>query len=465
MKIRKKIFAIAFLSYLLSSASAFAWWIDHFEVNFNPDSAKVWESLDLTIEAVDKNNVTVTDYEWTILVFSESDPQAELPIALEENTYTFSASDQWIIVFENSVKFLEEWTQDIHVYDFEDDAVFGIAEAQIIKDDVVENLDIEILSPEAWLTIGENSLSVSWVTNKNYQVKIILNWTSEFLTTSDSTGTFEKEITDLTEWENTFKAEILDSDLNVIWESEEVKVKVELNSISLKSIKTTPEEVDSESAFEIEVIATSGLTEVNTIINDVITNLEETAEWIYTAKVYAPAEEWNYKIDVVLKDEIGHESKELWAGNIKVNAVELDSAVVPEEKPEPKPEPEVELEAAKPDLEIKGLKLVELKTKSILTWNEVEEAKSYNIYRKIDEDELELIDNVVDERFEVAITWDEVKYDYFAVKALSEDEEWEIYEWNLSEATKVKTGPELIILLLVSLFASGLYIVSKQKKA
>jgi hypothetical protein len=29
-----------------------------------------------------------------VLIFSESDPEAELPTTLEENTYTFKASDQ-----------------------------------------------------------------------------------------------------------------------------------------------------------------------------------------------------------------------------------------------------------------------------------------------------------------------------------------------------------------------------------
>jgi hypothetical protein len=48
-------------------------------------------------------------------------------------------------------------------------------------------------------------------------------------------------------------------------------------------------------------------------------------------------------------------------------------------------EPKEDLNAAivglKP-LKITGLKLVELKSKSILTWDKVDGAKSYNIYKK-----------------------------------------------------------------------------------
>lgn len=457
MKIRNKILVTAISSYLLAFSSVFAWWIDHFEVKFNPEAAKAWESLDLSIEAVDKNNVTVSDYEWTVLIFSESDPEAELPIALEENTYTFSPSDQWKIVFENSVKFLEKGSQNIHVYDFQDDTVFGIAEAEITKEEAQSNLSIGIISPENWLTIWEDTIKVSWSTNKNHQIKIVLNWTEEFLTTSNSDWVFEKEVNNLAEWENLFKAQVLDSEWEVVWESKEVKIMVEWNSISLKNIKTIPSEVDSEWAFQVEVIATAWLTQVSTIINDVITNLKEESQWNYTAKIYAPKEEWNYKIDVILKDELGHENKELWAWSIKVNKVELTSAETEELTSEVSNE--------KSDLKINWLKLVELRTRSVLTWDKVEEAKSYNVYKKLEDWELELIENVKEERFEIAITWDEIKYEFFAVKAMAETEEWEVYEWNLSEATKVKTWPELILLLIISLFVWGLYIVSKQRKA
>jgi len=145
----------------------------------------------------------------------------------------------------------------------------------------------------------------------------------------------------------------------------------------------------------------------------------------------------------------------LWAASIKVNKVEFKSA-----------DPVIEeIKNDKKDLKITWLKLVELKTKSILTWDNIDWAKSYNVYKKLENENLELIVNVLEPKFEIEITWDEVKYDYFAVKALAETSSWEIYEWDLSEATKIKTGPEMLILLLISIFSAWLYLVSKQKRA
>lgn len=455
MKFWKKVLVIAF-TYLIWVSSVLAWSVDHFQVKLSPDSAKVWEALDLSIEAVDKNNVAVSDYNWMILIFSESDPEAELPIVLEENTYTFKSSDQWKVLFENAVKFLKEWTQNIHVYDFNDDTIFGIWEATIIKDATSATSNIEIVSPENWLTIWVNKIKVSGTTEKNHQVQIIVNWKTELNTTSNSEWVYEKEILDLVEWENIFLTKVLDSDGKVIWESNEVKIKVEKNAITLTNVKVNPKEVDSEWQFDIEVISTPALRQVSTVINDVVTKLEETKQWTYTAKIFAPKEEWTYKIDIILQDELGHEQKELWAASIKVNKIELKSA-------DPVITPEIKSD--KKDLKITWLKLVELKTKSILTWDSVDWAKSYNVYKKLEDENLELIVNVVEPKFEIEITWDEVKYDYFAVKALAETGSWEIYEWDLSEATKIKTGPEMLILLLVSLFSAWLYLVSKQKRA
>lgn len=447
MKFSKKII----LAYLASTICSFSWvfasWIDHFEVEFTPNEVKVNESLDLTIEAVDKNNATVLDYKGTILIFSESDPEAELPSALEENTYTFSAADQWKIKFENWVKFKSIWIQNIHIYDLNDDTVFWVAEASVSWEAVVTNLDISIISPESWLTIWENSIVVSWTTQKNYQVKIIINWTEEYLTTSNDDWIFEKKVENLEDWNSTIKAQILDADSNVVWESEEVSIKIELNSLNIKNIKLTPETVDAWDSFEIEVISNPWLTDINAVINDILIKLEETTEWTYVAKSVAPNESGTYWVDINIQDELGHKKTELWAASLTVNEVVLqvaDEPVLIEETAETVEENR--------ELKITWLKLVELKTKSILTWDEIEDVESYNVYKKVSEWELELIENVETPRFEVEIVWDDIKYDYFAVKAVAKTASWELYEWSLSEATKVKTGPEILILILISLF-------------
>jgi hypothetical protein len=469
MKTSKKLILTFLASTMFSFSSVFAAWIDHFEVQLSPNTAEVGEAVDLTIEAVDKNNTVIKDYDGTILIFSESDPEAELPSALEENTYTYSLSDEWVIKFENAVKFKNAWTQNIHIYDLNDDTVFWIAEAEINEATILQNVDIEIVSPENWLTIWENKIWISWTTQKNHQIKIIVNNEDEIKTTSNDNGAFEIDVENLRDWDNLIKAQVLDADSNIIWESEEISIKVDINSLNVKNIKVTPESVDPENSFEIEVVTNPKLDSVQIILNDVITDLEEISDWVYSAKTYAPKEPGTYKIDVKVKDELGHEKTEIWSTSITVNEVELEAATEEKEKVKIiKTEvinEDVNTKNNKKDLKITWLKLVELKTKSILSWDAIEWADSYNIYKKLDDSKLELVTNVKTTTFEIPIANQELKYDYFAVKAVSKTNSWEVYEWSLSEATKVKTGPELIILFLLSLFIGWIFLFIKQKQA
>ena len=458
----KKLFIPIFTFSILSFSSVFAWGIDHFEVILNPNETNIWEALDLTITAVDKNNITVEDYDWTIIIFSESDPEAILPSWLEDNTYSFLLSDQWSIKFENAVIFNNAWEQDLYIYDLDDDTVLWVWEALINKVENVENLEISIISPENWLTIWENSIDISWMSQKNHNLKIIINGEEEANITTNNEWIFEYKAENLISWENTFKAQILNSDWDVIWESDIVKIEVDWNQPSLKNLTVTPESVEIESSYQIEVITSNWVTDASIIINENIIKLDKNLneEWKFSKSIYSPSSKWNYSIWIILKDELWHEITELWVWNIIVTKPELNSSK----------EVEVKIEDEEQDLTIKWLKVVELKSKSILTWNEIEWIEWYNIYKKIEDGNLteyELVWKVNEAKFEIDINLDseEIEYDYFAIRAIAKTSSWEIYEWSLSEATKVKTWPEVIILLILSLMIGWILFLTKSKKA
>tara|TARA_Y100001960_G_C14316162_1_gene653137 strand:- start:130 stop:606 length:477 start_codon:yes stop_codon:yes gene_type:complete len=157
----------------------------------------------------------------------------------------------------------------------------------------------------------------------------------------------------------------------------------------------------------------------------------------------------------MLKDELGLETKELGAGSITVN-----------QKPQPIEEPKEELNTAAEkviDYSIKNLKVTQLKSKSVLTWDAIETVESYEVYKKLEGEQTELITTVNEPRFEVEITGEEMKYDYFAVKAVAKTGSGEIIPTDLSEMTKVQTGPELIILLLLSILIGGFFFINQKR--
>lgn len=448
---------------LFGYTSVFAAGIHQFNVTLSSEAVQAGESLDLIIQAVDKNNEVVSDYNGTILIFSESDPEAELPSALEENTYTFSAADQGMVKFENAVSFKKSGKQDLYVYDLDDETVMGVAETDVAKEVTPTTAEIELISPEAGLTIGQDKISVSGQTSKNHQVKIILNAETEIETTSNSEGIFEKEVESLKQGENTFQAKVLNADNEVIGSSEIVKIKVEAKAPELKGMTVTPKEVKSEEEYTVELVADKGLVEVKVIVNDVITSLEETKEGVYTATLVAPkveeTESETFKIDLIMKSELGNEQKEIGAESILVKAIPKEAP----KDPEPKVEPKVVDE--KIDLTIKNLKVTTLKTKSVLTWDEITGAESYTIYKQIEGTEPELIETVSEPKYEIDIIGEEMKYDFFAVKASAKTASGEVYTGVQSDFTKVQTGPEMIILLLISLLAGGFFFASRQKQA
>jgi len=420
-----------------------AWNIDHFDVKLSPTKAKVWEAVDVTIRAVDSDNNTVVDYDGTIIIFSETDEKAEFPGELAENTYTFKAKDEWEVKFENAIKFSTTWNHKVNVYDLYDENILGIWEIEISNSssENTKSEDITITSPDSGTTIWNNKVKVSWNTSKNHNIKIIINNELEFTTTSNESGYFEKEITDLPEGESIIKAQLLDAENNIIWESNNVNLMVNSSAPRLNNTTINPEwEVEPETIINIEVKANTWLKEVSVMLNDVIEILQETNPWVYSWSITAPKEAWEYKIDVTLKDELWHTTKESWVKSITVKKIELKA---PEEKPKE--------ENIQDKLVITGLKLTKMKSKSVLSWDKIDIAESYNVYKKDRETwEMSLIENVVDPRVDIFITGNKVEYDDFAVKAVAKDTEWNTVESaNYSDITQVQTWPAEILLLLI----------------
>ncbi len=222
----------------------------------------------------------------------------------------------------------------------------------------------------------------------------------------------------------------------------------------------------------MELVSNTGLREVQVILNDIIIKLTEEKDGIYRGATLAPSDAWEYPIDVVLKDEFAHETQERWVETLIV--IPAPELTVAQEEPKPE-EPEIiELEAAEEapvpenlDLTVKNIQVTELKTKSILTWDKLDDAESYNIYKKIEENKIVLLESLQEPRYEIEITGEEIKYEDFAIKAVWKTSSGEVVQWSLSEMTKVKTGPEMYVfmMLIALLLSAGIFFARKNAEA
>jgi len=467
---KKMLKSIFFLILTLNLSFAFAWTIDHFQVEFSKDTAMQFEALDITIKAVDKNWEIVKNYTWNVLAISETDDNVELPEDLaSDNWYTFQLSDQWVKKFENWVKFSNIWEQSISVYDSEDyQNLIWKWEITIIEASTTQtDIEIEILTPETNTTISENKLQISGATKKNHQINIEINGSKIIPTTSNSDWIFQKEVDNLNTWENTFKAYVLDADQNIIWESKIITIKVDDNKPVFKKIILSPLSeswsIEEDTNIDVKVFANKWLKTVKLLFNDWVISLSETEDWVYTWTFKSPIWEKEYSIDVVLADNLWHIVTEKEVTKINVFAIEKQAPS------EPKLEAQIVCSGSNikaSELKITWLKLIKLKNKSILTWNKNEKAESYDIFKKNASWSLDFIKNVEIPKFEIEITWKQVKYNYFAVKAKAE---WcskdEIVVWDLSEATKIQTWPaEIILMLILSLILWFWFMLLKRRK-
>ncbi len=460
-KILKFLITIIFISYFNYTLAAT---VDHFEVTISATETSINKAVDLMIEAKDRSWNTVKDYNWTVLILSETDSKAELPKDIIENSYVFKTLDQWIVKFENSLIFKSIWKQEISVFDFYDEDITWVWEINVIwwESTPEDKIEINIISPENWIVIWTNHLTVSWKTQKNHKVKIKIDWEDIKTTTSNNDWVFEEKLDNLKNGTSTIIAVVLDADNKEVWVSKEIKITIKAENPEFNSIKITPSlQLEPETSINIQVKATKELKEVSVIINDEIIRLIEDEDWIYNWKTTAPKIEWEYNVDVKLINDLWNQTNKRpatkikvvlpdfhsWTDEIIVDVIEEEPEEIIEWEPVSKP-----IIKRKKIYKITNLQLTKLKTKSILSWDPITEALSYNIYKQLEWNKLVLVDNVKEPRYEVNIVWDKITYDYFIVEPVVKDETWDTIKWELSDITEIQTWPkELLLLWFLSL--------------
>ena len=464
MKIIKFLVAFLGFSFTLNSFAA----LDHFNVELWGDSVEFGNYTDLKISAMDENNQVIEDFTEEVIVLSDSDVnKVELPSSIEDNVYKFTPEDRGVATFENGVKFSSTWIQDITVYSVLDVEKIGTAEINVVEKTEKEpdSKTIEIISPISNSGIGDNFVTVNWTTEKNHNVKIVLNGTVEFKTLSNAEWAFDVKVENLKEGSNELVAYVLDADEKVIWESDKITFNSNSTLPVLDEIKVEPSEIFTDSEITFTVLANPELEEASLVFNDSIVKLVEDKEnlWIYTAKIPAPAK-GTYSVTVKLKDSFAHETTE----DKKDIVIVKEKVVVPEPvKEEPvaeEPVKETVVEEPKGLETVKGMKVTKLKDKSIISWETQEAAEGYNVYKKdATTGERNLIETVSENKYAVYSVWDEDLYEEFSVKAVAKNEEWENMESpEFSQMVKVQTWPAEIALLLFLSMIIGYMIMRKR---
>lgn len=438
--------------------------VDHFEIEFGSESVELWNYIDLTIKALDRNDNIVTDYAGEVVIISDTDVNVELPSSISENLFEFDPANKWVAKFENGLKFSSVWTHDLYVYDSEDTNILGLAEIEVTEATEIQNVDNRIITPNDNSTVWNDTVIINWTTIKNHTVKITLNNENQITTQSNSDGLYEAEITWLVNWNNLIKASTLNAEGNKIWDSQIITVVSDTSLPELISFEATPAEVNTGDEITFKVISEEDLTEVKVIFNDAIIRLEENEEskGEYLAKAIAPDVNANLDVIVKLTDELGHTKEDIISEAITItknSEPTLEPAPTEEQEVAPAQAPVTELWV------VKNLKVTKLKGKSIISWDKETWAEWYKIYKKdLTTGEKKYIETVNDNKYVVHIAAaEEDIYEDFSVKAYGKNSEGEAIESpEFSEMVKVQTWPAEILLLLIFSMVVGYMIMRKR---
>lgn len=109
---------------------------------------------------------------------------------------------------------------------------------------------------------------------------------------------------------------------------------------------------------------------------------------------------------------------------------------------------------------VSGLKVAKSEDQSVLSWDAIPEALSYNVYKKDASGAYVLVENVKVTSYTIHLAKDAVKYEDFAVKAVCSDAATESADY--AEATKVQTGPAQVIALLSLALGIGFFITRRR---
>jgi len=101
----------------------------------------------------------------------------------------------------------------------------------------------------------------------------------------------------------------------------------------------------------------------------------------------------------------------------------------------------------------------------VLSWDNVPEAVSYNVYKKGTDGTLNLIENVKTNSYTLNFSQDKVKFDEFAIKGVCGAGADEKESLDFSNITRVQTGPgEILILFAISCLA-GYFVIRRRRMA
>lgn len=293
--------------------------IHHFTI-IAPESTKVGEAIDVTVEARDSADKVIPTYKGTIF-FLEVKTDASATLPSQGKTIEFTEVDKWVKKFSKGVIFKKTGEHQLEVADVIEDAT-GTKKIRVETADVPVSGSgdaITIITPENNMVMNMKDLVViSGYGKKNSKVNIKLNNADIGTVTTDDNWLYSKTLPSLTQQSNIVVADLLDG-TNKIISSAQVRFTMTDNSPVFTNLTVAPStSVEVSTPITLTVEAEPGLSEVAVNLDGSIVVLKEISSGKYSIETPAPIKAGTYPLSVTLKNSLSQGTSKANVANLTV---------------------------------------------------------------------------------------------------------------------------------------------------
>lgn len=280
---------------------------DHLEFSDLPTAVRVGESVSFTLNALDLMNENVVNYNSTVR-FSVKSGGAQY-VSLPPD-YTFVPQDLGEHTFSLGLAFAQPGTYVIEARDLNKSSVF--AEATFVVDAAslasIGATDVNVSNPLPG-TYSNNVQVISGTAPAGSKVKIFDNGKELTSLTADVSGNFSFTSRPLTDGAHKFYAATVNDIGTIISSSKSIDVVIDTSAPEVANLMIEPgEQVSPGSSVKMKLYTEDSLSQASVVVGGNIYDLT-LSNGAYEVVFLAPSQAGTYKVDVVLVDQLGNETR------------------------------------------------------------------------------------------------------------------------------------------------------------
>lgn len=406
-----------------------------FEIESIPDTVSRNENVSFTVKAIDEDDQVVEDYTGTIRFSVEGENSSA--VTLPDN-YKFLATDLGVHTFSLGLSFAENGTYKLVVTDLTDK--FKTGEKTVIVGSTAG-------TQPSGTTITENPLITMPAAGTYSQAEQTIGGTAKAGTTitifdNDAeigsvpvgpTGRFSYQTSPLSDGKHVIYVVSQDMiSLEIIGTSETVEINIDTEPPKIEELRIEPNtEIVPGSVINVSVFTEKNLSQAALIFNyDIIElNAKVDDDSVYVGSLQAPAEPGEYKVSVLLVDELQNEVTYQDAATVNVSAeggtvqTDLDTGNNGQESEDLNQPEQGQVVMGAPS-QVGGLIAYGLDGRVTLVWDAATDDTMVKFYRVYFGDSLQSMTGMVDTK-DASTTWyvpnlENGKEYFFAVTAVDD---------------------------------------------